>query len=104
MPRLCSDSSRPYPGRSVPRAMRSALRKIPERTTGKSRSRHIRMLSPGVSEPSIARKQRFLIAPCRATCQGDGAEVSRRHSSPMPGVMPGDKGEGPNTENGKDIP
>jgi hypothetical protein len=89
MPRLCSDSSRPYPGRSVPRAMRSALRKIPERTTGKSRSRHIRMLSPGVSEPSIARKQRFLIAPCRATCQGDGAEVSRRHSSPMPGVMPG---------------
>ena len=59
MPRLCSDSSRPYPGRSVSRAMRSALRKIPERTTGKSRSRHIRMLSPGVSEPSIARKQRF---------------------------------------------
>jgi hypothetical protein len=43
------------------------------------------MLSPGVSEPSIAqRKQRFLIAPCRVTCQGDGAEVSRRHGSPKP--------------------
>ncbi len=59
MPRLCSDSLRPYPGRSVSRAMRSALRKIPERTTGKPRSRHIRMLSPDVSEPSIATQAAF---------------------------------------------
>lgn len=47
MPRLCSDSSRPYPGRSVSCAMRSALRKIPDRTTGKSRFRHIRRAIAG---------------------------------------------------------
>jgi hypothetical protein len=32
MPRLCSENSRPGPGRSVSHAMRPALWKIPDRT------------------------------------------------------------------------
>jgi len=55
MPRLCSESSRPYPGRSVSLAMRFALRKIPENgPPGTQWPRHIRQLSPDVSELSIA--------------------------------------------------
>ena len=79
MPRLCSDSSRPYtpqggtilsPGRSASRAMRPALRKIPERTTGKPRSRLIRKAISGCERiMDSQRKQRVLIAPCRATCR-----------------------------------
>ena len=89
MPRLCSDSSRPYPGRSVSQAMRCALRKIPEWATGQQRSRHIRSLSPGMSEPSIATQAAFSHSALQGNLPGDEAEVSRRHSSPMPGVMPG---------------
>ena len=90
MPRLCSESSRPYPGRSVSLAMRFALREIPENgPPGNQGSWHIRSLSPGVSEPSVATQAASLHCALQSNLPGDEAEVSRGHSSPMPGVMPG---------------
>ena len=80
MPRLCSDSSRSYtpqggtilsPGRSASLAMRSASVKDPGNgPPGNQGPGTSGMLSPDMSETSDSqRKQRFLIAPCRATCR-----------------------------------
>jgi len=87
MPRLCSDSSRPYPGRSV-------------------RLGHV--IRGGVNDQSghwWNKPGRMGRLPSRASEQGsdqpsthgaprsnpwrDRTEVSRGHSSPTPGVMPG---------------
>jgi hypothetical protein len=90
MPRLCNEGSRSYPGRSVSHAMRFALREIPENgPPGKQRSRHIRSLSPGVSELSVATQAASPHSVLQGNLPGDEAEVSRGHSNPTPGVMSG---------------
>ena len=97
MPRLCRESSRPYPGRSVSRAMRFALREIPDNgPPGTQWSRHNRLLSPDVSELSIATQAVPHEGALQGNLPGDEAEVSRGHSSPVK------RDEGPNTEYGKE--
>jgi hypothetical protein len=90
MLRLCSNSSRPYPGRSVSRAMRFALQEIPDNgPPGTQWSRHNRLLSPDVSELSIVTQALPHESALQGNLPGDEAEVSRGHSSQTPGVMPG---------------
>ena len=49
MLRLCSESSRPYPGRSVSHAVKLAVATPGLDLTGKPRSRHHRLLSTVMS-------------------------------------------------------
>jgi len=75
MPRLCSKSSRPYPGRSV---QRGGLYCYGSRTEG-----HLER--DGITTEPYGD---YGGASCgNAWCEW--TEVSRGHSSQMPGVMPG---------------
>jgi hypothetical protein len=74
MPRLCSESSRPYPGRSV---QRGGHHYYGSRTEGHLERGGI-ATEPYGDEGGAPGGN--------AWCEW--AEVSRGHSSPMPGVMP----------------
>ena len=89
MLRLCSDSSRSYPGRSALHALNlfcSNSRLGPLRGTKVQ-------ASPAVADGDEIRTigincKRIFHCAFQGNLSGDRAEVSRRHSSQMPGVMP----------------
>ena len=100
MARLCSDSSRPYPGRSAwPVAQAASMAHPVKRPAGATG-----IPSPGnrkkASRPRLRQEtkravqdghqcKRRLSHALSANRQGNQAEVSRGHSSQTPGVMPG---------------
>lgn len=87
MPRLCSDSSRPYPGRSA-----RLSRGSPGCISNQSGNWWIKPGRTGVL-PSCASEQGSKQPENRGAPRSnpwrDRAEVSRGHSSQTPGVMPG---------------
>ena len=101
MRRLCTESSRSYPGRSVPRAVRAArgveLRPCPERAGNAIEpyggcGRHgSRTEDPRESNGYTTGPYRDSGSAPDGNVRRDGTEVSRRHSSPTPAVMGGDK-------------
>ena len=88
MLRLCSDSSRSYPGRSALHALNIFCNKS---RLGPYREIKVQA-SPAVADGD---ETRTMGSTCKRSCHcafqgnlsGDRAEVSRRHSSQMPGVM-----------------
>ncbi len=88
MLRLCSDSSRSYPGRSALHALNLFCNNS---RLGPFRETKVQA-SPAVADGDEKRTGQHLQKKCHCAFQGnltgDGAEVSRRHSSQMPGVMP----------------
>ena len=89
MLRLCSESSRSYPGRSALLALNLFYNNS---RLGLFRETKVQA-SPAVADGGETRtmgincKKSFHCA-FQGNLSGDRAEVSRRHSSQMPGVMP----------------
>jgi len=67
-----------YPGRSVSHAMRSALRELPDRTTGETKVQAYPVAIARCERIIDSNTSRILIAPCRATCR-----VMRQPPSPF---------------------
>jgi hypothetical protein len=96
MPRLCSESSRSYPGRSVSHAMRPALWKIPDRTTRATKVPAYPVAIAGYERIIGSKTSRILIAHHTATYDvivqksvpPEYGGIDCGHSSPMLGVMP----------------